>query len=1281
MNGFAADPLGPALVRLVEGGRILGAGFLIGPDVVATCAHVVDGATPVADFPLLRSPDHAVEVLSQDDELDIAILRLTDPPTGALPVPARITGDVRDHRFRTFGFPRDLPDGIWVTGRLVGAQGAGRIQMAQDPDHWHIEPGFSGAPVWDEDLGGVVGMVVTFTARSKTTAHLVPINALGEAWTAPARNPYRGLKPYGEADADIFHGRDDVVAQLLTLLERQDIVAITGPSGSGKSSLLRAGLLPQLKLTGATITEQLPDDRVAELPDGTVLVLDQFEEEVDANPEAARQRLEELAGLVARRERQPGRPAPLRIVLTLRTRSLDELITDGTGNALNQAIWLLEPMRPEKLREAIGRPAGEVGVRAFEVGLLERIIGDTPHGHEALPLLSEVLKQLWDQPGTWLTHAAYEKLGGVSGALRKHADATLAALRPPESQRARTLLGQLTRPDGEGGFARRTADIGEFGPELQEIAHRLAAARLVVVNDQQVSLTHQALIDHWPQLRNWLVAVRDFLTWQANLRHSYDQWQAGTGTLLQGRALAIALGWSNSPQTQLPVEHRKFIELSQRRERRRRRTWQIVAAVLGVLILAVGILAGSATDQRHASNAVFLAQEANRATEGQPTTALQLALAAWREDPGSPEAYGALLQQRLYWRGVDRVFAPQMIGAGADTGIEVSADGRVIVIDTAQSDAVTVWTDLIGTAPTHRELRIGAENFPRLSPDGRLLAAYGKDGISLWDLASNSPPVPLGKGEFPYLAASFSANGRFLLGARASAVEVWDLSTAPPTRTGVLNLMVNNSARPSADGRQLLEDEINNADATSRVVARDLATGAEVRSFENSNLLGDGAAILTCSPGGFTVRDTTTDALLAGGADPLCLAPEDLSGQFAMIKNEAGNISGALHWPSGHRYAFASPDAALTRFDFVNSRIPALLLDPSGALKALSWSNGGLQLSTVDTTQSPSGEKVELLAQTPDKSRSLGKTANGDIALLGRDGETIGTLPLEYPGSSNAAFNRTGEHVAAVVGGSLRIFGSSDLSVEREIPLPPAADPLVYSFDSVLPDGGNGVIAVHDGKLTSWNPTTGEQLAAPLELSTPGDLDGRWVKAVRPRPGHPGEVVVQGREEISVWDLHARRMTRSLRADFSLSYSDFAIDPTGRYAARIDGDENEILMFDLDQGTPLPALPAQATSLDGIAGDYLFLQLGHEYGSRLVVWHWPTRKPVVDLQFNGTDPYRSRLVQDGRLFLDSTPGSQASVSLDAETLFRDLCRMSDRDFTQQEKDRLPGGVSTEPPCR
>ncbi|WP_243787703.1 serine protease [Saccharopolyspora gloriosae] len=419
MNGLATDPLDSALVRLRDGRRVLGAGFLIAPGVVATCVHVIGDAEPMADFPLLGSQGHAVEVLERDDELDVAILRLAEPPSGALPVPARINGEVRDHRFRTVGFPADLPEGVWVTGRLIGAQGRGRIQMAQDTGHWQIEPGFSGAPVWDEELAGVVGMVVTTTARNAATAHLVPTTALGDAWTAPSRNPYRGLRSFRQEDVELFRGRDTDIDRLRELVDRRDLVAVAGPSGSGKSSLVHAGLAPRLEAAGTRIVELGAHDEIPEVTTDTLLVLDQFEEAVVENPVTARERIAELTGALARSER-------LRAVLTLRSRSLDDLITRDTVDELNRSVWFLEPMSRAQLAAAIEEPAALVGGLAFEAGLAQRILDDTSDEPGTLPLVSLVLEQLWEnRHGAWLTHQAYDALGRVPGALSRHADGSL----------------------------------------------------------------------------------------------------------------------------------------------------------------------------------------------------------------------------------------------------------------------------------------------------------------------------------------------------------------------------------------------------------------------------------------------------------------------------------------------------------------------------------------------------------------------------------------------------------------------------------------------------------------------------------------------------------------------------------------------------------------------------------------------------------------------------------------------------------------------------------------
>ncbi|GAB2671455.1 hypothetical protein GCM10027271_34950 [Saccharopolyspora gloriosae] len=737
MNGLAVDPLDSALVRLRDGRRVLGAGFLIAPGIAATCAHVIGDAAPTADFPLLGSDGHGVEVLERDDERDVAILRVTAPPAGALPVPARVSGEVRDHRFRTIGFPTGHDDGMWVTGRLVGAQGAGRIQMAQDTGHWHIEPGFSGAPVWDDELAGVVGMVVTTTARNAATAHLVPTTALGDAWTTPSRNPYRGLRSFRQEDAELFRGRDDDIERLAGLVAERRLVAVAGPSGSGKSSLVRAGLVPKFKQAGTPVVELGPHD---DLPgtDG-LLVLDQFEEAVVADPAAARQRLADLAAALRRRP-------SLRAVLTLRSRSLDELISNDTADDLNRAVWFLEPMSRDQLAAAVEEPAAAIGGLAFEAGLVQRILDDAGDG--TLPLVSLVLEQLWEhRHGAWLTHDAYEHLGRVPGALSRHADSALPepdehdTPRQAEHKRQRRtkirhLLVGLTRPDGEGGHARRSGQLAELGEDLQEIARELAAERLLVIEDTRVNLAHQALIDHWPQLRAWLAEDADFLVWQAKV----DDLER-SGVLLRGAALDEATRWLGRREQDLSQRSASFIRRSLTAESRSRRRWITITAISTTLALvsaaltAVAISNSAELDRTlRATNSALIAQQANLATDADAGTALQLALASWREDPGSSDARGALLTQLATWRGAERVLPPQLVDEV--DGIVASADGNVLAL-IKPGKGVVVWWGLLTPHPTSRTIDEDVAGAITISPDGKWLAAVGEEaGLRVWDLAT-----------------------------------------------------------------------------------------------------------------------------------------------------------------------------------------------------------------------------------------------------------------------------------------------------------------------------------------------------------------------------------------------------------------------------------------------------------------------------------------------------------------------------------------------------------------
>lgn len=253
-------------------GEVVGSGFLVEAGHILTCAHVVARAlgrktweapaetdTVSLDFPLVAAGVmvHArVAVwhpIHDDDRGDIAVLALVvDPPTGAFPAYLVAAEDFWSHPFRTFGFPRRYDHGVWASGVLRARQAAGWVQMESSSSGYAIEAGFSGAAVWDDEVVGVVGMTVAADARSDLrAAYLIPTEELIRAWPPLADRtvppcPYRGLYPFRERDVSVFYGRQELTGRLVTEMERRPLVSVVGPSGSGKSSVVFAGLLPQI---------------------------------------------------------------------------------------------------------------------------------------------------------------------------------------------------------------------------------------------------------------------------------------------------------------------------------------------------------------------------------------------------------------------------------------------------------------------------------------------------------------------------------------------------------------------------------------------------------------------------------------------------------------------------------------------------------------------------------------------------------------------------------------------------------------------------------------------------------------------------------------------------------------------------------------------------------------------------------------------------------------------------------------------------------------------------
>jgi WD40 repeat protein/DNA-binding SARP family transcriptional activator len=434
--------------------------------------------------------------------------------------------------------------------------------------------------------------------------------------------PYRGLAAFREQDQPFFFGREHFVQQLLDAVRTRRMAAvIIGSSGSGKSSVVAAGLIPVLRsegdwrivelrpgadpfhaLAAALLPLLEPDlsesdsliesqklasvlndgtlplhhllDRIQKKPDAEakcLLFIDQFEElyTLCQEPEIRHIFLARLQDVInVQRVRRDQR---LALLLTMRADFMGQALSFRPfADLLQSSAVMLGPMRRDELRAAIEKPAAVQGA-AFEDGLVERILDDVGSKPGNLPLLEFALTLLWDKAQTgWLTHDAYDEIGKVAGALARQAEQVYSGLDDSDCDRARRVFLQLVQP-GEGTEdTRRIATRAEIGDQAWTLVQHLADQRLVVTGRDTsgveiVEIVHEALIGNWERLQGWIENDRAFRTWQEGLRNAIRQWEASDedqGALLRGAVLVEAEGWLETHSGELSRNELHFINLS-----------------------------------------------------------------------------------------------------------------------------------------------------------------------------------------------------------------------------------------------------------------------------------------------------------------------------------------------------------------------------------------------------------------------------------------------------------------------------------------------------------------------------------------------------------------------------------------------------------------------------------------------------------------------------------------------------------------------------------------------
>ncbi|MFD0535368.1 WD40 repeat domain-containing protein [Actinomadura luteofluorescens] len=503
-------------------------------------------------------------------------------------------------------------------------------------------------------------------------------------------------------------------------------------------------------------------------PQGRVVVIvDRFEQAMIATGDSGQDGGAGLESFLEVLRAMTCGPVPVAAVLGVRMDFLNSAMHLSSLRALTRkrAPVLVGPMDEDELTEVIERPAQRMGLKLatgfVEVLLREVSARDGRAGHRAgtLPLLSHALHETWQRSGgREMTVQNYRAVGGVDGAVRASAEKVYAALSPGQQVIARRLFLSLVIVHRSGADTRRRVTQDQLfeeiegGVDLEEVLDRFVAQRLLTVDEETVEITHEVLMEAWPQLRTWLDADRGGLLAAQQLNDDARAWDAAdrpAADLYVGTRLEAARQWRDSHPADINKLSQTFLDAAIRQARRATRILKSTVALLGVLLLlnvaltlVISDKSETAQRQRDQAQSRTLASRVSGLRSRDPGLARQLALAAYRISP-TTEARSALIDATAMPPAV------RMLG-GANLGIMyavgIHPSGKIAAA--AAENTVRLW-DITDTAhprprpdpPSAKCVKIYALAF---SPSGDLLAASCADGsVRLWDTRDPMAPTAL----------------------------------------------------------------------------------------------------------------------------------------------------------------------------------------------------------------------------------------------------------------------------------------------------------------------------------------------------------------------------------------------------------------------------------------------------------------------------------------------------------------------------------------------------------
>ncbi|ONI71029.1 hypothetical protein ALI144C_51695 [Actinosynnema sp. ALI-1.44] len=1027
-------------------------------------------------------------------------------------------------------------------------------------------------------------------------------------------HPYPGLRAFQPDQARWFFGRETDLSVLMDKIDhRTGPVFVVAPSGVGKSSLLRAGVIPAvadserqwLLLTPAkepceALAQQvahLVGDSAADVlsavrsdparlagmvPDGTVIVMDQFEEVFTLCADEAERRCF-ITAVVA-----------TRAVLGVRGDCYNHCLADDQlAPFLPASQFNLQAMTPAGLREAIERPALQIGV-AVEPGLVEVLLHEIGTDAGQLPLLAHALAVTWQQrTGDKLTVADYGRTGRIQGAIMTTADEAYARCSTAE-QRAifQHILLHLVvvRPDAQP--ARRRADPADLVKGFDDrrtaetVLGWLIEKRLVTLDDNAIELSHEVLLREWPQLGTWIDAGRNDQVIRQQLIEAADQWEREgnpVGSLYRGDRLAIARQWRSRTEHRAALTPlgQAFLSASTRYESRRarlRRTAVAMLAALGLVASGAAVYAFEQSDIAHEQRdaAIFnkVTAEANRTRSIDASLAAQLDLVAHRMRPADPDTRTHLVVD------ANAPLSTTLPSSKIVNALALSPDGQTLVTG-GDDRTVRLWNvadpahPLLLNESTSNGQVLQAVAF---SPDGQTLATGGDDRtVRLWNVADPARPEvlgqPMGGHTKTIRSVAFSPDGRTLAtGGDDRTVRLWNVTNlAQPTTLGppmAGHTGTVGSVAFSPDGRTLATGGDDRTVRLWDITAPNHAGPTRPPLTEHTGAVYS----VAFSPDGRTLATGGDDRTvrLWNVADPA--RPEVLG---RPITGHTITIRSVAFGPGGHTLATGGDDQTVRLWNVANPARPAPLGPPltghADDIRSMAFSPDGRILATGGDTKDENTARLWNIADpakpTPLTQIVIGRDANVLAMAFSPDGRTLAT-GTEYSDAAVWLWNVTDPTKPTLRAGPLTGHGDD---IHR----------VAFS-----PDGRTLASGSRDQQVRLWDVT---DLASPGLLGEP--LVGHMNPVLWVAFSPDGKTLASGSGDNTVllWQPEDRTRPGQPLTGHQADVNTVAFSPDGATLAT-GSDDHTVRLWDMN-------VPQAIQSICAITGDTLTREMWDKFVS------------------------------------------------------------------------------------